>query len=223
MTTTPNQLPETRLTVGPASDARLNALGVRLERLNAALDAGDVAARQADQFSPVNGAGVLRWVMTVTVLRQGLAADGWTATDPRNSPRITDPSGQTSIVPVSGNWRTGLPDDGDPSSARPRGAATSRSVQINGQLQFDIEALLPDMAAERDASVRTWFLLYYRSAETGELRTELSLPTRIRDKGFVDGWSERIILPPRTFGPDIETPLDAGRDDDDVEFDVDAV
>lgn len=203
---------------GDAALRRLASLGVGPERLFDALDAGDIAARQADRFSPVTAAGTLRWMETVRMLRQGLAADGWTPNDSRNSPRAIDPDGRYAVVPVSGTADVGLP-DGTPKTANPRGSASSRAVQINGQLEFSFTAaLLADMAAEQTEAVTTWFLLYYRS-QVDELRAELSLPVGISDKGVVDAWQERILLPPRTFGAEQGLPRDAGGNDD-VDFDI---
>lgn len=202
---------------GEEAARRLTQLGIVHDRLDDALDAGDVSARQADQFSSVTAAGTLRWHETVRMLRQGLAADGWTLNDVRNSPRVISPTGNVAVVPVSGTADTGRA-DGSPRTARPRGPASSRAVQINGQLEFDLAALLADMAAETADAVETWFLLYYR-AQGDELRAELSLPVRISDKGVVDVWRERIILPGRTFGSELVVPRDAGGGDD-VEFDI---
>ncbi len=202
---------------GGAVARRLDQLGVDPARLAAALDAGDVAARQADRFSPVTAAGSLRWMETVRMLRQGLAADGWTVNDDRNSPRAIDPGGTVGIIPVSGTADTGLADR-TPRTANPRGKASSRAVQINGQLEFSLMALLADLAAAEVDTVETWFLLYYR-AQDDELRAELSLPMRISDRGVVDAWRERIILPARTFGAELIVPRDAGGGDD-VEFEI---
>lgn len=202
---------------GVAVDRRLAQLGVARERLGDALDAGDVAARQADRFSPVTAAGTLRWHETVRMLRQGLVADGWELSDTRGSPRAISPTGNIAVVPVSGTADTGRA-DGAPRTARPRGPASSRAVQINGQLEFDLAALLPDMAAETTDTVQTWFLLYYRT-QGDRLRAELSLPIRISDEGVVDRWHERIVLPDRTFESKLVVPRDAGGGDD-VEFDI---
>lgn len=197
---------------GAGATRRLHDLGINVDRLAAALDAGDIAARQADMFSPVTAAGMLRWLATVQVLRRGLADDGWTLNDDRNSPRVVDPFGKLAVVPVSGTADTGLA-EGMPRTANPRGAASSRAVAINGQLEFSMTvAFRADMAAEKAGGIKTWFLLYYRG-DDDELRAELSLPVDITDKGFIDSWLERIILPTRTFGADLALPNDAGGDD----------
>lgn len=210
---------EPRVHVGEVAARRLRELGIARDRLDAALDAGDLAARQADRFSPVTGAGTLRWMETVRMLRQGFAADGWAPNDDRGSPRSIDPAGTLAVVPVSGTADAGL-SDGSPRTANPRGKASSRAVQTNGQLELDITALLADMAAEKGDAIETWFLLYYRTQDD-ELRAELSLPVRISEKGVIDAWRERIILPPRTFGAELRVPRDAGGSDD-VEFDIPA-
>ncbi len=199
---------------------RLADLGLAVEVLNDALDAGDIAARQANRFSPVTAAGTLRWMETVRMLREGLAMRGWAANDDRNSPRSIAPSGGLAVVAVSGTVGTGQP-DGTPRTANPRGKASARAVQINGQREFNLAAMLADMSAEKTSGLDTWFLLYYR-AEEDELRAELSLPVRISERGVVDSWLERIILTPRSFGAEVPLPEDAGGSDD-VDFDIAAL
>lgn len=205
---------------GASAQLRLSELGIAQPRLDAALDAGDSAARQADKYSPVTAAGTYRWMSTVQLLRLGLAADGWAVNDDRNSPRVISPDGRVAVVAVRGTAGTGL-SDGQPKTANPRGNATSRAVQINGQLEFAITALLADMSAERLDDVQTWFLLYY-PGQDNELRAELSLPVGISEKGVVRAWVERVILPTRNYGADEIVPLDAGGPDD-VDFDVAAI
>ena len=198
---------------------RLADLGLAVEVLNEALDAGDVAARQANRFSPVTAAGTLRWMETVRMLREGLAIHGWDVNDDRNSPRSIAPSGDLALVAVSGTVGTGQP-GGTPRTANPRGKASARAVQINGQREFNLNftAMLADMSAEKTSGLGTWFLLYYRSQDD-ELRAELSLPVRISERGVVDSWLERIILTPRSFGAEVDLPADAGGSDD-VDFDI---
>lgn len=54
--------------------------------------------------------------------------------------------------------------------------------------------------------------LVYEGGES-ERRAELSLPVTVSDKGVIDTWLERIILPARSFGSDLALPNDAGGDD----------
>lgn len=202
---------------GHGAARQLADLGLAVDVLNEALDAGDVAARQANRFSPVTAAGTLRWMETVRMLREGLAIHGWRPNDDRNSPRSIAPSGRLALVAVSGTVGTGQR-DGTPRTANPRGKASSRAVQINGQRELNLSTLLADMSAEKTSGLDTWFLLYYR-ASNDELRAELSLPVRISERGVVDSWRERILLTPRSFGAEIPLPEDAGGSDD-VDFDI---
>jgi hypothetical protein len=214
--------PMQRATVhaGLAAEQRLAELGIARYRLDDAVDTGDSASRQADKYSPPTAAGTYRWMSTVHMLRLGLADDGWILNDDRNSPRIISEDGTTAILACRGTADTGKP-EGHPRTAKPRGSATTRAVQINGQLEFDmIAAVIADMAAEKSARTKTWFLLYY-PAKTGEVRAELSLPVDFTDHGYVDAWSERIVLPARHFGAEGITPLDRG-DIDDVDFVIEA-
>lgn len=215
-----NPVHEPTIHENATAEQRLTDLGIVRTRLDAALDAGDSASRQADKHSPVTAAGTLRWMSTVQMLRLGLASDGWDLNDDRNSPRVISPDGKTAVVAVRGTAGTGLP-DGQPKTANPRGNATSRAVQINGQLEFAITALLADMSAEDSDGVQTWFLLYY-PGQDNNVRAELSLPVEVSDKGVVQTWHERIILPTRHYGAESLVPLDAGGSDD-VDFDVAAV
>ncbi len=90
------------------------------------------------------------------------------------------------------------------------------------QLAFDLGPDLADGGAEREASTTTWLLLYYRDEQRSELRAELSLPVSMDVRGFVTTWRERIMLEPRTFGPDVRVPRDA-KGGGDVDFTIEAV
>jgi hypothetical protein len=207
--------------IGEAAVARLRTLGLDVEVLHKALSQGDVAARQATAYHPATAAGSMRWFDTVEALRRELAGWGWEKSDPRCSPRITNGEKTITILATGGNSGTGLEDRDGPQFARARGTATARAVQINGQMQLNLDAVLADMAGETEPVSPTWFLMYFRSKPTNELRGELSKPVRITDRGFVEKWSERIILPALTFDAAVRRPLDA-EDDDDVTFGVEA-
>jgi hypothetical protein len=207
--------------IGDAAVARLRTLGLDVEVLHESLIRGDVAARQATEYHPVTAAGSMRWFDTVEALRRQLVGRGWATSDPRCSPRITNAETTITILATGGNPRTGLEDGDTPQFARARGAATARTVQINGQMQLNLDAVLADMAAEKEPVSPTWFLMYFRSKTTDELRGELSMPVRITDRGFVEQWGERIILPALTFEVAGHPALDA-EDDNDVKFGVEA-
>jgi hypothetical protein len=209
---------QVRILEGPEATARLLELGIPPEALDAALDAGDVAARQADEFSPVMAAGMLRWLETVRMLRQRLAAEGWSWSDHQNSPRALSPSGSIAVAALTGTAGTGLR-VGRPRASHPRGAVSARAVQLNGQLGLDLG---PELSAgqerARKAEPSTYHLLYHR-AQDDELRAELSLFDAMTAQGVLINPRERILLPPRRFGAPEVLPRDAGGSDE-VEFDI---
>lgn len=207
---------------GDRAIQRILELGLEPVDLDVALDAGEVAARQPDKAHPVMASGTYRWIETVAALRRRLEDRGWELTDPRNSPRVTNHDQRVAIVPMSGTWQTGLDGVGDPQTARAKGEATARAVQINVQLAFDLEVDLVDGAGEHDVAIATWVLLYYRDEKHSELRAELSLPISKNVRGSVTTWRERILLEPRTFGPDVQVPRDA-KGGGDVDFTIEAV
>lgn len=199
---------------GDAALRRLDELEVPLTVLNRALDAGDVAAGSADEYSPVMAAGSLRWLATATELRRGLAPLGWVPIDDRNQPRAVLQRRRIAVTVIGGDRRTGLVGYGEPRSARSHGSATSRHIDANEQNMLDIAPVeLADMSAERSADLSTWVLLYFRAAE--RLRAELSLPAKMDERGFVVGWWERIVLPVIDFDPvESKRPRDASPDDE---------
>lgn len=201
---------------------RLSGLGIDSEAIFAALHAGDVAARQADEYSPVTASGTERWNHTVQELRRNLAMQGWHVQNPNNSPRIVRPDGELSISVVSGDERTGNPDK-EPRNAHPLGQTVDESVFRNRAKEVTGQTVLEsveDDAIEHalrtghlDAS--TWILLYFDEPGTG-LRAELSYPHATAD-GYVSAWPERIIIPleqPMDELLPLETPVE------DVEFEI---
>ena len=77
-----------------------------------------------------------------------------------------------------------------------KGYATTRAVEVNGQLTLDFGdfglAGLRDHLPPRD-DLLTWLLLFHSAGDDG-FHVELSLPDRIED-GRITSWAERIILP----------------------------
>jgi hypothetical protein len=208
-----------------ALDRRLGAVGVPFEALDRAIRRGEEIARQATPLHPVMAAGTYRWMETVAVLRTELAGLGWKPNDVRNSPRIVSPDKTKAVMVTAGNFRTGLEGDPQPRSARPKGPATRRSIQVNGQLAFQWPGL-EDLAGEAAQGVETWALLYFRrnpsDGEEGFIRAELSLPVEVNEQGSVLGWRDRIILPQIDLGP---TVIVSDGDDEDgtdgvADFDV---
>ena len=72
------------------------------------------------------------------------------------------------------------------------------------QLGFAVEGMFPadEPAEEEDAGLNraTWVLLFF--IDVTELRCELSMPRGIGPDEKLDGWVERIILPPVPLEPE---------------------
>ncbi|MDR0945119.1 MAG: hypothetical protein LBM66_03015 [Bifidobacteriaceae bacterium] len=209
---------------GADAGQRLSVLGLDFGVLQEALDAGDIAARQPGKYHPTMAPGVERWLETVGRLRELLAARGWTSDDTRNVPRALSPDGLVALGVMSGTAAVGRAGF-TPQAAHRRGPATQRAVDINQsmfeQLELNVEVLLADMAAERNAQRQSWFLLYHREL-AGELRAEVSLPTAM-DNGRVLRWKERIILPTIQFEPVVTPLVEGDNGDDEQSFEIRAL
>jgi hypothetical protein len=201
---------------------RLSELDIDAEAITTAIRAGELSARQADEFSPVTAAGTQQWNGTVQELRRNLAIDGWLVRNPNNSPRIVRPDGQLSIGVVSGNYNTGVPFK-QPRNAHPLGptvdaaVARNRFGEVAGQLALDSieDAAIADAASTPRLDPNTWILLYVNDPITG-VRAELSHPDSTGDR-FISHWRERIIIPMENTMDEtlpIETPVE------DVHFDI---
>ncbi|WP_210604296.1 hypothetical protein [Brevibacterium oceani] len=211
-----------RVRQGADALQRLSELAINAEAIITALRAGELSARQADEFSPVTAAGTQQWNGTVQELRRNLAIDGWLVRNPNNSPRIVRPDGQLSIAVVSGNLNTGIPFK-EPRNAHLLGPTVDASVvsnrlgEVTGQLVFESveEAAIADAASTPRLDPNTWILLYVDDPVNG-VRAELSHPDSTADR-FISHWLERIIIPGENTMDEtlpIETPVE------DVHFDI---
>ena len=196
----------TRIWQGPDALQKLNDLGIDLDAVTTCLNAGDLAARQADEFSPVTAEGTERWNHTVQELRRNLAKFGWRVRNPNNSPRIVRPDGRLAMAVVSGNKFTGIPHS-SPKNAHSLGRTLDESVlrnrtkEVIGQLVLTPveDAAIEDAVNSRRIDSTTWILMYFYDPVAG-LRAEISLP-RYTFEGFISDWTDRIIIP-------TEAPLD---------------
>lgn len=193
-----------------------------------AVRTGVSSARNITAFHPVTARGFIQWSETVASLRQALDGDGWTRSDPKNSPRITSPDRRTSIMVIGGNAETGVSLDVTPATARRRGPATEAAVQGNGRRRgpgsgvpgqgvLDIDIVL-DLKRE-PKQPQTWVLLYHWSTDEPVVRAELSLPISIED-GEIRTWEHRILLPAQGIEDFEISSRPAGRPEDDVDFTI---
>lgn len=212
------------LVIQPSHAAEyLDRMGISIEGIDKALEAGENAAGNTNSYAPVIAAGIQRWIQTVTVWREELAKDReWTHNDPQNRPIATDPTGTYQVSVAGGNDRTGDLDPGTvPQAARRKGRATAESVDRNQQVLFGIGAVLPVEQPVTDSDQPPsggWVLLYYRA--DGEIRRELSHPSGFdRDAGQFTGWDVRVVLTPIQKPATVQLkPSDVGGED--VDFNI---
>lgn len=198
---------------------RLAALGLTVEDLVSALEAGDAEARAWTEAAPPNMSGMARWGRTNEALRIGLAkkSKDWAYRNPRNLPlTINQPMG-VALVATSGDGGTGDP-KWSPCTKYAKGVAVAEVVAQNEQLALfsDVDAEVGKAlgaVAAISSSLRTWIYLYRVTPEG--IFSELSLPENITDDGYIDKWRERIIVAMYPFGDTVriaEPRPDAGED-----------
>jgi hypothetical protein len=180
------------LMAGEAID-RLAELGLSLDLVERVVRQADAEASFCTPLDPPIMEGLTRWARTNRFLREELVPLGWGFDNPRNLPRTIHPGGQFAIVAITGDDVTGLAGL-LPGPKYARGYATTRAVEVNGQLALDFGDsgdFGPGGLPPRD-HLLTWLLLF-RITDDG-FHVELSLPDRI-DDGRITRWAERVILP----------------------------
>lgn len=185
---------------------RLAGLGLSVEVIENVLRRADAEAATCTGFDPPIMSGFMRYGRTVRFLREELVPAGWDIDNPRNFCRTIHPSRRFALVTTSGDEATGNSEE-VPTTKYPKGLATVRAVETNGQLALDLGELGIEDTYEEPLS--TWFLLYYVTDE--EFRAEVSLPNGMTGGNITD-WLERIILP--TLARDVPAlSEDTGHDD----------
>ena len=173
--------------------ARLALLGLNVELLHSVLRRAEFAAANCTRHHPVTAPSLYRWCEATKEFRDLLVLEGWEARDHDGIARTMSPDGTFGVVIISGNEYTGDKYN-TPSPKHARGSAGVRDVHDNHQLYL-FQA--PDVGAYQVGTAErplTWYLLH-RVTPT-HIFAELSLPTEATDGGKIEGWRERIILPP---------------------------
>jgi hypothetical protein len=188
---------------------RLAGLGLTVEDFAFVLRGADAEARMWSLLAPPIMAGMARWGKTNELMRVRLLPRSWSYDNPKNLPRTISPRGDFAIVGTTGDGATGWA-AGNPTTRYAKGVETARAIERNGQLAFDYVDLeighaLSAVAGSDDA-LATWLLLY--NVNDRQIRAELSLPESISLRGYVDAWTERIMLP----DIDLSDPEVSGRD-----------
>jgi hypothetical protein len=180
---------------------RLSALGLAAADFEFVLRGADAEARMWTTLAPPVMGGMARWGKTNELLRIRLVPRGWSHDNPKNLPRTVSPAADFAIVATTGDGATGLA-AGHPTTRYAKGIETARAIERNGQLAFDyVDAGFGDAlsaVAGSDDDLVTWLLLY--NVMDRKISAELSLPESISARGYVDAWTERIMLPAIQLG-----------------------
>ncbi len=183
-----------RVLMAAEAAGRLAELGLSAALVERVVRRADAEASFCTPLDPPIMEGLTRWARTNRFLREELIPLGWRSDNPRNLPRTIHPGGEFAIVATTGDDVTGLADV-LPAPKYAKGYATTRAVEVNGQLtldfgDFDLAGLRGHLPPRDD--LLTWLLLFH--AGDDGFHVELSLPDRIED-GHITSWAERIILP----------------------------
>jgi hypothetical protein len=173
---------------GVAALDRLRELDLDAAWLSAALVDGLTRAQAtASEVDPPQFGGLLRYVLLNRALREAAVPNGWALVNGL-PPSIRAPGGNHSLVFYFGDAGTGMKDS-TPSNLYGKGPTLAEMLAANQGFLF------PDLREEIVAEpqvIQTWVLLTHQVGD--ELHAEVSLP-RGSSSGFIDSWSERIILP----------------------------
>ncbi|MGQ4414815.1 hypothetical protein ACN6LA_005222 [Streptomyces sp. SAS_269] len=206
-------------------EVELAELGLKYEYFERLISEGEEARAGATEDDANNAAGTLDYFARVRTLRYLLRTEEhWKRYDPKQSPLSVNPDKTMAIGVLLGDARTGLPGNPQPRSHRPAGVAKESLVARNQDLDPGLFPLPPQDDAEAEltddeyARLTTWYLLTYRYAARKqgfiEVRSELSLPSRVGAQGKIDSWDRRILLPAIRFKKTFDYP------DGDTGFDV---
>ncbi|MDP9359467.1 MAG: hypothetical protein M3R02_30110 [Chloroflexota bacterium] len=192
-------------------ESRLAALGLTERVLLEAVREGLLAWASCTPHHPLNFPGLAAWGETVRALRDGLVPLGWTSNEDGGLPRVVNAAGRIALTAATGNEGTGrleLP----LSTNNNKGARTAKLAAVNHeQAELFARNEYVIKASHGPIQLTTWMLLFHRDEVNRELRCELACPLSISQEGFIDAWSERIILSPTPFDDDTITRL--GEDD----------
>jgi len=182
--------PNNELSAVSGARERLSRFDLSPTEVHLILQEAEAAWRNLfSSLAPRVAPGIARWARTVEVLRDIMAEKGWEPWRNGGMEGVVNRERRLVIVPMTGDQGTGVAN----CTARnryPKGIH-SEAVVIDNRRQ----AVFP-FAGEGDPEalqlLEVWFLLFARVQ--GELRCEVSLPTRMNQKVVVE-WKERILLP----------------------------
>jgi len=197
-------------------EAQLAQLGLKYEYFERLIREGEEARSTATKDDAKNAPGTFDYFARVRTLRELLRTEqGWLLYDPKQSPLIVNPDKTVAVGVLLGDARTGLPGNPQPRSHRPAGVAKEALVARNQDLTPGLFPLPVDpdedlLVEDEYARLATWYLLTYRytARKQGfvEVRSELSLPSRVGANGKIDSWDRRILLPAIRFKKTFDYP-----------------
>ena len=170
---------------------RLAELGLTEDQLRESIFAGELHRRRCTKNHPPSYAGIGAWAETVCRLGEIKKEEGWSRRDPSNLSLVVSPDGAMAIAVATGDYQTGRADGPEPRTKYPKGSTVAEAVEEN-HVQFELFETGRKKKAQREPSALTWILLVTRDSD--EIRSELSLPMKIDEEGFIYAWKERILL-----------------------------
>lgn len=176
---------------------RLAELGVSVEALIRAVQAGYTARVSCTDNDPPFIPGTEAWRFVVRTLREELLRLDWRKADPANFSLVINDKRQINIVVESGDALTKT--HGFPKTKSLKGLYTEAAILRNNIDSDLFPETIPDDVRRVAAALEypTWILLIHITDE--ECRAELSLPDEW-DEGHIINWSERIFIPDETDG-----------------------
>lgn len=172
---------------------RLAELGVGVDAIIKALQAGHLARLSCTENDPPFIPGTEAWRYVVRTLREELVSKGYRKADPHNFSLIINDARKLNISVASADAMT-RNKSGSPKTKHLKGLFTEAVTLRNRH----IEGLFPeDISEEVRTAISilehpTWILLIYITDE--EVRAELSYPDEI-EEGQIISWKERIFIP----------------------------
>ncbi len=199
---------------------RLEEFGLTAEMLTRSIESGDLARQPVMQpVFPATYAGVTMWAQTLAALRRELLKrrNGYEIGRTGNYETVYSAERRIAFAVNAGDSYTGINGRRDPRLTRPKGAKTTERIARNVRDTQLTLIEIPDPELPPDEACETWFLLVRPTKN--EIRLELSCPRKIGPDGIVDGWHERVILPPVPLSGAVAPfePDDGGDDGDDGE------
>lgn len=214
---TPAQAPEACQTYhSPSAVAsKLAELGIPLELLVRAAQAGFVERMNATRHDPVITGGMNAWTYPTRFLRQRLERKGWRIDDPKNLPLVISDEVKINVTVSSGDMMTGVVGGWRyPKTKNHKGIITQAAIARNNGQSDLFPATVPEHIRKFEDTLKyhTWIFLIYITDES--IQAELSLPRSVDESSHIHDWAERIIINTPLPGEESLSGFDGGDQDE---------